>query len=301
MICESNHLHRRTDMIYRYSSRHRMKASYQLNMVLAQVCVVVLVALAVVALEFVDSPVGPPQRQGQLPPEHGVRKRFLPEIPKYPHDSWRVPFRHRRYGSHEGFLGYVRLRPTSATPVAVTLPSQVVASESAIIGPGEDNPAAGPEGWGREGSFGPGVDDWLEPALPDPPTSVRSLNRPIGVVRRVDPEYPYVAREANKEGEIIVLVYVDSVGELSTFPDWLQGDGIQTLEHTVNGKPRTLSYAVRESSPGWFFAANFLKVLPQWRFVPRVSDSQPVGAPLRIKYTYCLGINCAHYELIPAD
>ena len=78
--------------------------------------------------------------------------------------------------------------------------------------------------------------------------------REILVVHKENPKYPFVARDAGKEGVIAVLVYIDSIGELSTFPPWVAGEGIQTLEYTVGGERKVFNYAVKEDPPDRFFA-----------------------------------------------
>ena len=149
---------------------------------------------------------------------------------------------------------------------------------------------------GEKGLFLP--EDYTTASLLLPPEVVRPpANRDIDVVYKLDPEYPFVARDAGKEGGITVLVYIDSTGELSTFPPWIAGEGIQTLEYTVGNRTKVFNYAVKEDPPDWFFAQNFIKVLRTWVFAPRIVDGNPVNSLLRIKYRFCLGQNCIRYEL----
>lgn len=120
--------------------------------------------------------------------------------------------------------------------------------------------------------------------------------RDVQVVKRVDPEYPAIAAERGIEGQIAVVVYIDSAGQLSTYPDWLQGN-FKTLEFSIDGDKRVINYAMSEKPPDWFFGSNFLRVLPQWEFLPRIDRGLAVGSVLTIKYYYCFGLNCRKYEI----
>jgi hypothetical protein len=202
---------------------------------------------------------------------------------------------------HEGFLGFVDLRPVRSLRRPHPVPPPIV-SDDAEAGEPEDmtvysfSPTAGID----TGIYvAPGDDIIFGASGSEPRREV--VNRQIEVVVRVDPEYPLVARNAGKEGEIIALVYIDTTGELGLFPDWITGEEIRTLEFAVNGRRKSANYALYEDPTGWFFADNFLKVLPGWRFVPRIEDSRPVASLLRIRYHFCLGVNCLRYELIPVE
>lgn len=105
-----------------------------------------------------------------------------------------------------------------------------------------------------------------------------SLERDVIVLEKTDPEYPFVAQERGVEGEVIVLVYIDSNGKLSSFPVESDNGGVQTLEY----------YVVREFPGDWFFAQNLIEVLPQWKFGPRLENGDPTGGFLKIKYSYVL-------------
>lgn len=136
--------------------------------------------------------------------------------------------------------------------------------------------------------------------LPDEPVRTLIMDRNVQVVRRVDPEYPAVALERGIEGEIAVIVYIDSSGRLSSYPDWLQGS-FKSMAFSVNGQKRIINYAISEQPPDWFFGRNFLKVLPQWEFLPKIEQGVAVGSVLTIRYYYCLGAYCLKYEILSAQ
>jgi len=197
--------------------------------------------------------------------------------------------------AHDGFLGFVNLRPVCQAPELIAERPDVYDPDFAPLGI-DSTPSFSTVEGDEEGLFLPEeytiADAYLPPENVRPP-----VTRQVQVVYKPDPEYPFVARDAGKEGNITVLVYIDSAGELTTFPDWIGGEGIQTLEYTVGSTRRIVNYAVKEEPPGWFFAKNFLKVLPEWVFAPSIRNGKPVSSLLRIKYNFCLGSNCLRYEL----
>jgi hypothetical protein len=121
----------------------------------------------------------------------------------------------------------------------------------------------------------------------------------VGVLVKPDPEYPIVARQARKEGEVRILVYVDEHGVLTPFPSEIVRDKrVKPLQYVIDGHPQTLEYCVISEEPkDWFFARNLIKVLPVWKFAPKTAMGAPVGDFLVIGYKYCLGINCSSLQL----
>ncbi|MCP4684077.1 MAG: hypothetical protein GY867_01395 [bacterium] len=196
---------------------------------------------------------------------------------------------------HQGFMGFATLYPRQNVPIpAVTrIPSYDLSpdapeSDATLLSyspfEGDQTGLYVPDGIGFAGAVG--AVRRTEP-----------LNRDIVVVRKVDPEYPYVARMAGKEGQLIVLVYLDSLGRLSEFPPWVSGEGKCTLKYRVAGRRMTADYAYSEDPTDWFFAPNFLRVLPEWRFAPRIENGRPVSSLLRIRYSFCLGLDCGTFRL----
>lgn len=198
---------------------------------------------------------------------------------------------------HEGFLGFKDIRPVA------DMPSPLIEAQLAYTY--QSTPAEFDEEIGTSFSHTEGTEGydtgvyisgdgygWGDEFEPAPVLA----DRDVAVVHTVEPEYPFVAQEAGKEGQITVLVYVDSTGSLASFPGWIDREGVQSLEFTIRGERRVVNYAVREEPVDWFFAANFLKVLPDWKFTPRIEKGLPVSSLLRIKCNYCLGMNCFRYE-----
>ncbi len=196
---------------------------------------------------------------------------------------------------HQGFMGFATLYPRSIVPIAakIHIPSYDLSPDAP-----EDDAALLSYSPFEGSSDGVYIPDGIGYAQAGGPAfRTEPLNRDIVVVRMVDPEYPYVARMAGKEGQLVVLVYLDSLGRLSEFPPWVAGEGKCELEYGVEDRPVTADYAYTEDPPDWFFVENFLKVLPEWRFAPRLENGRPVRALLRIRYSFCLGLDCGTFRL----
>lgn len=265
---------------------------YQRNMLYGLLLASGLAVLVAVYIAALDTPRSPTHYRAVVWTEHPARQEELLTASSSP--SLISPLGVRP-ASLDGFLGFRNIRPTGDVPVPGASP------ESVELPTGTLEVAFSDATIGGIGDFDGGLDYLpVNAAIMSEPVTEpgrQSVNRDILVVNRVDPEYPWVAREEGKEGEIIVLVYLDSTGNLSTFPDWITGNGIRTLEYTVDGRTALAEYALSERPEGWYFASNFLKVLPHWRFAPCIENGRPVASLLRIKYTFCLGINCSKYEL----
>lgn len=137
-------------------------------------------------------------------------------------------------------------------------------------------------------------------------TPTEPINRPSTVLTKVDPEYPRVAEDAGKEGQVVFILPIDAAGYKSVFPDDLSRDfekrgyRVQTLEYEVaGGVKREFDVVIAKEEPAdWFFASNLLRVISQWTFTPWIEDSKPVSAFMTIRYRYCLAENCSQYESI---
>jgi len=280
-------------------NRHRLKQSYQPNMLKAQFILVVLVGIAVGAYYFSirdhDAIVRQPHKinSSLMLNDSGALENELVRTTPRP-----VPSLNPYTARHDGFLGFIRLEPTVAVPEQVKISQSLFSDElelaeltSEPILSNSLNQEADTGGY-QVAEFE--ASEFLPQLKTVPPPILAA--REIQVVNRVDPEYPWYAKENGKEGKITVLIYIDSTGALSTFPNWIAGEGIKTVEYTVDGESRTANYAFQEDPPEWFFARSFIKVLPEWKFAPRIENGRPVGSLFRIKYTFCLGVNCLKYE-----
>ncbi|MFZ2541771.1 MAG: hypothetical protein WAW75_08360 [Gallionella sp.] len=198
-------------------------------------------------------------------------------------------------GRHEGFQGFVNIRPVPELVIPLPLPQDKKAHELAQLD--EKDLPSDPVMAGSDTVVTP-IDHseaGFIPATKEPQQEL--LTRDVQVLNRVDPEYPFVAREAYKEGKINVLVYIDSLGNLTTFPDWIAGETIKTLTFKLDGSIIKFNYAIKEDPQDWFFGKNFLEVLPKWKFIPGIKEGKPVNTLLNIKYTFCIGANCMRYEI----
>ncbi|MCM2271752.1 MAG: energy transducer TonB [candidate division Zixibacteria bacterium] len=206
--------------------------------------------------------------------------------------------------NHEGFLGFgKRFRVVPDGPVVTVSPPDEttlrIPHELAPLTP----PSSGSNGLGAGDTTG---EDELanEPIVADyiPEVTHRIIrDRPVTILTHMDPEYPFVARDAGKEGIIVAVVYIDSNGMASIIPNELRGtcNCIKTDTAKIDGDRRIIDYAIVENPPDWFFGDNFRKVFPQWRFLPKIEDGKAVSSLLTIRYTFCLGtLNCMKYELL---
>lgn len=196
---------------------------------------------------------------------------------------------------HTGFLGFINIRPMPDIPMPATprpghnlstLPDSGSIELTASPLFGADGDGAGRYGAGGYFGDGGGV----------PPES-KLADRDVEVAYMVEADYPFVAQDAAKEGLITALVFIDSTGRLALFPDWIGREGVRTLEFDDHGRQRDFDYAISEDPTDWFFATNFLKVLPLWKFTPSYENGIPVGSLLRIRCNFCLGLNCFRLEL----
>ncbi len=201
-------------------------------------------------------------------------------------------------GKHKGFLGFINLIPNREISQTVTVISPIYTTVDELEI--DDTPLSFSIDDGDE--IGIYVPDGTEFTYfrQTKKKAIKPISRGVQVIRRVEAVYPWVAYIDGKEGEVSTLVYIDSLGHLSMFPDWIVGDDIHIIEYTINGKLFKAQYAYREEPQGWFFAQNFLKVLSDWRFSPKIKKGKPVGSLLRIKCNFCIGFNnkdCMQYEL----
>ncbi len=208
----------------------------------------------------------------------------------------------------DGFVGQfgikLRIIPDGqVAPVPKTPPPKVYAQELApvLIDP---NVSISDLDEGKAGVYVPEDALYsfeLKERAPEEP-----INRPCSVLTKVDPEYPRVAEDASKEGQVVLILPIDASGNKSIFPDDLSRDfakrgyRVRTLKYEVaGGIEREFNVVIaREEPADWFFASNLLKVIPQWTFTPWIENSRPVSAFLTIRYDYCLAQHCSRYEFI---
>ncbi len=109
----------------------------------------------------------------------------------------------------------------------------------------------------------------------------------IRVLYQQEPEYPPSALRAKVEGEVEVLVYVDNTGRTAVFPR-TDDNG---LTHWVT------SHVISVTPRDWFFEEAAVKVLSRWRFMPRIESGRPVGSYLKIRFWFCISSDCREYEI----
>jgi len=200
---------------------------------------------------------------------------------------------------HIGFLGFTNLRPRKDMPILPLNPPLVMTTDpeqateafpevtSFSLTPGDDTGIYIPYGY---------ILDPSRIASLSKNTDSRFVDHPCTVLTKVDPQYPYVAQDAGKEGQVTVVVSLDDEGHMTSLPaDMAQefadrGCRIHAVQYEVSASmSRTVEVAViKEAPPDWFFAANLLKVISEWRFDPWVVDGTPVSSFMTISYQYRL-------------
>jgi hypothetical protein len=153
---------------------------------------------------------------------------------------------------------------------------------------------------GSYGAYVPDDGDYLYMIEP----AVEPVNRPCNVFEKVDPKYPIVAIDAQKEGEVVVIIPLDADGNKTVFPIGIaqefEADGYRVYlrKYKVYGyQKRIFNVAVVYEEPtDWFFASNLLKAVSQWKFTPTIENGMAVASYISIRCYYCLGNNCLPFE-----
>jgi len=150
------------------------------------------------------------------------------------------------------------------------------------------------DGWGS-GSFLSG----------GPPLSgykPMSLNAEIIVTE--EPEYPWVALEARKEGTVIFVLQIGKTGELAPFSvRALRTDrSAVNMEVYVDGTNDELLVLFLDEDPeGWFFRDKVEDVVFRWVFVPAVEEDVPVSRFVEVTYRFCLTDRCRKLAVGPVS
>jgi hypothetical protein len=107
------------------------------------------------------------------------------------------------------------------------------------------------------------------------------LNHDVVVVQKTDPEYPLVARQARKEGEVTLRVCVGSNGQLKPFD-------VETVRRHKRVVQQVRYVVLHEEPAGYFFAESLVKVLPSWLFIPKIENGLAIEAQLNVRYRFVL-------------
>ena len=258
---------------------NRLKTTYQRNMLIGQA--ISIIAVLVYCVLFLESPFSKPEKDKIIKENLYIRdskiKSDIKAAGKRNIGGW--PMQQR-----DGFLGFnVKFRFIDDNGHTMA-----TAPEPEIYIP--DKPYLDPallsfseiDGDGNALYISQNTEYIYEPGEAKP-----AINHDVVILDKPDPEYPAVAKAAGIEGETRILIYIDNTGNIGPFP--LQTD---------NGDIKIVNYFILSEEPkDWFFAGNLLKALNKWRFCPRIESGKKVGAYLKVKYIYCLGIDCKQENL----
>lgn len=113
--------------------------------------------------------------------------------------------------------------------------------------------------------------------------SVELLNRSVGIISARKPDYPLIALERRLEGEVELLLLVDSLGQVARFPFQRNDRPTEIVDHLL----------LKEEPTSWFFAQNSLTALKDWRFYPAVEHGRVVSSFLKVHIRFALGEDSA--------
>jgi hypothetical protein len=269
------------------------KAVYQRNMLIAQASVVVFVGIVAAAFIASDHPADVTRRNVRIVESSVV----VHDTSVVQRDSTRTarriaPSFNPYAQKHEGFLGFITLRPKPSVPVhaeapivpAITAPdftpSDSIVSFSLVEG--DDTGVFIPED----------VDLWSQRQN----SELQVV--PCAVVAKVDPEYPPYALSIRKEGEVTVELPVTENGRIGVFPPEMEqeykdrGYRVTNVKYVVNGTVQSGTVAITEDPPGYWFASSLLKVLGKWEFQPFFENGVAVPSLMVVGYSYCLTDSC---------
>ena len=302
-------------------NRHRMKATYQRNLLVANVIVMGVICVAATALVIVERLDDAVAWGGQI---YGSRRHDADSIVvREEHRAVRaLPSLNPSGRRHDGFLGLVTLRTPEIEPPAVAVPASAlgIANQPAMTDDTEIYT-------GDSLIIGTGAGDLLmeeemmvydtEVEIEPEDTTCKPTDLPVRVVHKVSPKVPPLAEWNEKEGYVEVLLLVDSAGKPGHFScrnkdgdsgaavvfeleAVLKNNDRARLQFYVNPHQNDLLYVSLEERPReYHFADYLLEVLPEWRFAPAIREGRPVASFVIIQYRFCLSgdPDCQEYLL----
>jgi len=269
----------------------RLKTTYQRNILISQGIVLFLSGVAFCWL----SQLGPPTEVSELYElsNQKVIRQWVEGRPTVSSTSANVP---SGPGSGIARSGREVTYPRMGNPVVISnglsavnqlrrSSSFSIEDSSFLSGAIDDDGTyfAGPN-YEDDGYFGTAVYGMFD--LPEERSS-ELLSQPVRLVVSCDPDYPLIAADAGKEGEVEFLVLIDSTGRPALF--WHQQDDglVQMIDHLL----------LREEPPDWFFAQKAWESIETCQFSPRVEDGRAVSTMVRLTCYFCLSFEC-HAERI---
>lgn len=111
-----------------------------------------------------------------------------------------------------------------------------------------------------------------EPTKPADTPVKRGQTRPVNVVRRVEPEYPDLARQARVEGDVTIQVTIGPSGRIERA---IVVEGAGLLDEAA------------------------LKAVRQWTFEPALRDGVPVSSTLNYTLSFRLGLQTSTSKVEP--
>ncbi|MFZ2541770.1 MAG: hypothetical protein WAW75_08355 [Gallionella sp.] len=202
-------------------------------------------------------------------------------------------------GKHEGFQGFVIIRPVPELVIPLPLPQNKKAHELALSI--DEDPLLSAT-FEENTTVGNGLE--LSSDIYDIESELNANDirqqiseRKSAVIHWDQPDYPVVAKADFEEGNVVAVVQFNTGGWLSTLPDSFHvkyGDQIQQLKVEGSGPSRIIEYFILSEQPtSRGFAESLIKTFPSAQFVPAISKGQAVSELRLVTMKYCLlGPNC---------
>lgn len=279
-------------------NRYRTKACYQRNMMWGQAIALLVVLIFVLFMTLLS--------QAPDEPSHSIFNDVRVNDPALLTPSQSKPARRnvssraQSVGEFHGQFGVkIKIIPDyEALPSPIAKPPKIYALDTTpyLI---DEEISISEFDTGAYGAYVPYDGDYsYMPATAEP------VNRPCDVLTKIDPDYPAVAIDARKEGEVLIIIPLDADGNKTIFSADIAQDfeaggyHVYSRKFKVYGNQKKMFEAVIafEEPTDWFFAGNLLKVLSQWTFTPTIENGMAVASYISIRCTYCLGDNCLRYE-----
>jgi hypothetical protein len=205
---------------------------------------------------------------------------------------------------HKGFMGFLGFHVIDETPEQLPVePPRVSTRDLTVADLDTALSYSDYESDTGIGVYDPQITDYLPEDVDMSPRA--TVNRDVELIANTLPEVPWIAKENQRGGYVEVLVYIDSTGKARPyaaapqppndtsgfFLDFVMKNGQNArLRFFVdaNDDVNSCQYLVVKEDPREYgFARNLTDVLPKWVFSPKISDSRPVGAFVRIGFHYC--------------
>lgn len=278
-------------------NRHAMKAAYQPNLLKAMLGVACIVTAATFWVFLRENQKSERMVSIRIKNAHVRPSAFT--APETKPTQKNIGGGTRSKKLHGQFGANVRVIPEKPTPIiARQLETPVHTLVDIAVQPDTNISVSDLE----KAAIGPYVPEHAEYVATAPPpetTVVVPTVKSSSVIEYIEPEYPMFAREHGKEGVAKLIVYIDTLGNLTLFPEILMRKlkdtlEVQTMTAKIGGEKRRFNYVVCAEQPtDFFFAKSVANVVSKWKFRAATIDGKPINDMLVITHVFCLSGDCS--------